>query len=249
MKKMVQRICMVIGILAISSSLAYAADSFSVAPPPIAAPTFEEGKSDGKVQLTYLTMSGNGTDFKGYGADAVFRKAFSGNFAGDFQTGMFIMSGDMNDGAGGKSSTTIGNFLFGVNGEYQAYKGDAVSVLLFAGPNITLILGNTKMGTETDTLSGDLFGLEGGVQLGIKAGDFQFAPFAMIMSQQGSMTVTTAYGDFTTNIDPFVTTSFGMDVAYIPWNVTLSAILQEAAKQKDDKEGMKTSIYQISWHF
>ncbi len=257
MRKMFQHLFIGVAILALSSSVAHAADSFSITPPPIAAPTFEEGKTDSKVRLTYLTMKGDGSDFKGYGADAVFRNAFTGSFAGDLQLGMLALNGNMNTGAGMTASTDFVNFSFGVNGEYQAYKGDTFSALFFAGPNLTLLVGSYKynytIGTttssDTATLTGDLIGLEGGVQFGINAGNWQIAPFATIMSQQGSITASTSYGDTTTNIKPFTTTSYGMDITYVPWGLSLSAILQEAAKQSDANEGIKTNIYQISWHF
>jgi hypothetical protein len=238
------------------SSFAEAAQSFSITPPPIVAPTFDEGKTEGKARFTYLSLEGNGTEFTGGGIDIVGRRAFSNDLAGDIQGGLFVLGGDMDTG-GMKSSTTFMNMLFGVNGEYQAYKGDTFSTLLFAGPNMTFmfgsfdstyqIMGNTY--SDTTTLTGYLFGLQAGIQFGVNAGDFSIDPFAMAMTQSGSMTSSSNAGDTTVTIDAFTTTSFGVDITYKPWNLSLSAILQEAAKQKDDKEGIKTHIYQISWRF
>jgi len=237
------------------ASAAHAQQSFSIAPPPIAAPTFEDGKTDGKVRFTYIDMSGNGTEFTGGGVDGIVRKAFSNSFAGDIQGGMFVLDGDIDMGTS-KSSTTFINFLFSANAELQAYKGNVFSALLFVGPNLNLMLGSMEIPcpigtcTDTATITSSLFGLQGGIQFGIKAGDFSIDPFAMIMTQQGSTTVSTSFADTTTTIDPYTTTSFGLDITYKPWNMSLSAIVQEAAKQTDkDKEGIKTNIYQLSWHF
>lgn len=252
------RCCISVVFLVLVSTAVYAENSVSITPPPIAAPTFEKDKVDGKARFTYLSMSGNGMDFKGGGADIIARKAFSDDFAGDLQGGLFVLGGDVNTGSGSKSSATYMNTLFGVNGEYQAYKSDSFSALVFAGPNLNFLFGSqeytyTVMGntyTDTTTITGYLFGIQAGIQFGIKAGDFHIDPFAMIISQQGSMTMSNSDTSDTITIDPFTTTSFGLDITYIPWNLSFSAILQEAAKQSSsDKEGVKTNIYQMSWHF
>jgi hypothetical protein len=257
-RKVVVPVFVTVFILAVVSSYVQAADSFSIAPPPIVAPTFEEGKTEGKARFTYLSMKGNGMDFIGGGVDVIGRKAFSGDLAGDGQAGLFVLGGDIDAGGATKSTLTFMNMLFGVNGEYLAHKGDTFSTLLFAGPNMTFMFGSydytygcgvTTTCTDTATLTGYLFGLQAGIQFGINAGDFSIDPFAMAATQSGSMTTSTSFSDNTVTIDSFTTTSFGVDITYKPWNMSLSAILQEAAKQKDDKEGMKTTIYQISWRF
>jgi len=236
--------------------MATAADSFSITPPPIVAPTFEAGKTEGKVRFTYLSMEGNGTEFTGGGIDMIGRQAFSDELAGDLQGGLFILSGDMATSPTSTDNVSAMNMviLLGANGEFQAYKGDSFSTLLFAGPNMSFLFGSydiqTGIYTDTITTSGYLFGLQAGVQFGISVGDVDIDPFAMVASQSGSMTMSSSYGGSqTVTIDAFTTTSFGVDLTYKPWNLSLSAILQEAAKQKDDKEGMKTTIYQISWRF
>jgi hypothetical protein len=237
---------------------ANAGQSFSITPPPIAAPTFEEGKTDGKVRFTYVSLSGNGMDFSGGGIDGIGRKAFSSSFAGDVQAGLFVLGGDISMPPAGKTSTTFLNMMFSANGEFQVYKGDVFSTLLFAGPNLNFLIGSmdytypcgpTTTCDDTMTMTTSLFGLQAGVQFGIKAGDFHIDPFAMIMSQQGNSTVDTSFGSQSITIDPYTTTSFGLDITYTPWNMSFSAILQEAAKQNEDEEGITTHIYQLSWHF
>ena len=82
--------------MASMASAAYAQqNSVSITPPPIVAPTFEEGKTEGKVRFTYLSMEGNGTEFTGGGIDAIGRKAFSSNLAGDVQGGLFVLGGTL----------------------------------------------------------------------------------------------------------------------------------------------------------
>ena len=229
--------------------------SFSITPPPIVAPTFEKDKTDTKVRFTYVSLSGNGMDFSGGGIDGIVRKGFSDSFAGDLQGGLFVIGGDIAVPGSAKQPITFMNMLFSVNGEFLIHKGDVFSTLLFAGPNMSFMVGNMEYScgpscTDTMTMTSSLVGLQAGIQFGIKAGDFSIDPFAMIMSQQGSTTVSSSFGDTTTTIDPYTTTSFGVDLTYTPWNMSLSAIVQEAAKQSDkDKEGVKTNIYQLSWRF
>lgn len=92
-----------------------------------------------------------------------------------------------------------------------------------------------------------LAGVQVGVQLGLKAGDFHIDPFMMSTSQSGTATISTSFGDYTADIPGFTTTSFGLDILCIPANITLSSILQEAAKQDTDS-GYDVTIFQIAWN-
>jgi hypothetical protein len=226
-------------------------NSFSITPPPIATPSFEDGKVDSKLGFMVVTISGNGMDFTGGGVDFIARKAFSNTFAGDIQVGMFGMGGDIKTGTT-KESASFGDIYMSLNAELQAIKSGGFSTILFIGPNFSFLGGSSQdTAGNTTSISGGLYGFQGGIQLGITAGDFIFAPFAMVMNQQGSITVTPETGPSTTvTIDPYTTTSLGLDITYKPWNLSLSAILQEAAKQTSkDPEGIKTQIIQLSWHF
>ena len=252
-------VALVIVLAVVALPAAAQQSSFSITPPPIVAPTFEKDKIDSKIRFTYASLSGNGMEFSGGGIDGLGRKAFSDNLAGDIQGGIFFLSGDLAVPGSASQTVTFMNMLFSANGEFLAYKGDVFSTLLFAGPSLNFTVGSmdytyscgpTTTCEDTMTMTSYLFGLQAGIQFGIKAGNFSIDPFAMFMSQQGSATVSTSFGDTTTTIDPYTTTSFGLDITYLPWNMSLSAIVQEAAKQADsDKEGIKTNIYQISWRF
>jgi len=66
------------------------------------------------------------------------------------------------------------------------------------------------------------------------------------VSQQGSQSTSSTYGgDTTDKIPAYTTTSYGADLMYSPWGLSLSSILQEA--KQGDNNGFKTSIYQLSW--
>jgi hypothetical protein len=229
--------------------------NFSITPPPIAAPTFEKDEKNVKVRGTYLSLEGQGVELSGGGVDMVMRKAFSDTVAGNFSIGMFLLDGDMDFGTG-KADLTILSEVFGLNIEVQPVKTERVNLILFGGPTFDFSQGSmeTSVTVLTNTISDTLtittvmFGYLAGAQFGLNLGDFNISPFAMMTSKSGSSTVSSSFGgDTETDIPTFTTTSYGFDIAYVPWNLTLSSVLQEAAKQGEENPGFKTTIYQLAW--
>jgi len=91
-----------------------------------------------------------------------------------------------------------------------------------------------------------LYGLQGGVQMALRLGDVQVDIFGMADRKRGTQDITKTFSPNTSeSISAFTTTSYGLDLMYVPWGLTLSSILQEA-KQREDN-GTKTDIYTISW--
>lgn len=239
----------VAGIIAVfTAGAAFAQQSsFSVAPPPIASPSFEAGKGEGKFRFTYLTISGEGMDLKGGGFDFVGRSAFSESLAGDVSVGFLFMSADFTAG-----SMFLMNIPFSANLELQAYKGDVLSTILFAGPAMIMTPGSMEMTimnqTYTYSIFNFMYGAQAGVQLGVKLGDVTLAPFAMAQNLRGSSTITDDQGNSTTtDIPAYTTTSYGADLVYAPWGLTLSSVLQEAKKADDQTPGYKTHMYTLSF--
>lgn len=224
--------------------------NFSVTPPPIASPYFEAGKGEGKTRLTYLSIKGQGIDLKGGGFDFVGRNAFSDTWAGDVAVGFLGMTADLTGGG----SLTLFNIPFSLNLELQPYKGDILSAIIFAGPTLNLGFGFMDIpnplggGSTTASITTVFYGAQAGLQLGIQAGDFNLSPFAMVQSQKGSSTVTVEDTSTTVDIPAVTTTSYGFDILYTPWDMTLSSVLQEAEKADQNTPGFKTRIYQISWN-
>lgn len=277
MRNMFKVSCVFFGLLATSSSIQAAQSNFSFSPPPIAAPEFSAGKVDRKASATYVGISGTGIDMSGFGGNFINRQANSDTVALDMSAGIFGINGKLNVAAGTKGDFTTVNFPLSIGLEYQAVKDESSSVILFGGPMMSLGVSSLKfssrttgvgfsMSSSSSTTSNTLlYGLQGGVQGSLNSGDFTFSPFAMFQSQQGSTSATTSASSSTTitgfgttysysttttttSIPSFTSTSFGLDILYRPWNMTLSSMLQEAAKSGNN-EGFKTTIISLSWAF
>lgn len=121
------------------------------------------------------------------------------------------------------------------------------NVLIARTPNYTSV--TDTMDTSTTTL---LYGGQVGIQASINGGDYTYTPFAMLQSQQGSASSssTSVYsGSSTSSIDlpNFTTTSYGFDILYRPWNMTLSSMLQIASGSGSNNSGFQTTIISLSW--
>lgn len=261
-------------VLLSGAASAFAADNsqstFSIAPPPIATPVFGVKETDIKVGAMYLSMKSTdpSVDFKlsGYGVDFVGRSAFGDVLALDYAVGVVYMKGDFGlstgltgTGGTGGSGTKLPmngvNIPISFNLEVQPYKNDVFNVILFAGPafnisamtldNVPTFIGFTQT-TESLTITSTMYGLQGGVQLGFLVGDFHLDAFAMATNFRGSQTVDHSLGGSeSSDIPGYTTTSYGADIMYVPWGLTLSSLLQEATQSNNN--GTKTSMYQLSW--
>lgn len=232
---------LVFAVMAAAERVSAQQTNFSVSPPPIASPYFNDGESEFKVRGTIVSISGPDISLSGAGADIISRKAFSDEFAGDFQVGLFGISGDIGSGIT-QESITMTIVQMSANLELQPFKSESASMIIFTG----LTLSAASMTGDSFDATMNLTGVQAGMQFGLKAGDFHIDPFFMAVSQSGTSTVSTGYGDFTSDIDPFTTTSFGIDIVYIPANITLSSIIQEASEQGTDS-GYDTTIIQFAW--
>jgi len=259
MKKMIQisnLVACIVLLLVFVTSAPAAQSNLQITPPPIASPEFEAGKVDKKAGLTYINMSGSGFSLNGYGASIIRRRAFTDTWAWDMQGGLFVMKGSLSS-----NDMSLWTIPLSLNVEYQPLKSPSSSLILFAGPNYSFtnvnindgvlyspvsIIAPTKWDLNMDIT---MYGWQAGGQYSAKLGDFKVSPFAMIQSQQG--TVAISYGALSqgsTSIPAFTTTSYGLDLLYLPWNVTLSSVLQQAAKSGNNS-GVNTTIVTLSHTF
>ncbi|OGS57306.1 MAG: hypothetical protein A3J79_10710 [Elusimicrobia bacterium RIFOXYB2_FULL_62_6] len=170
----------------------------------------------------------------------------------------------------GKADLTGVSLPMSLNLEVQPLHTRRGSLILFGGPTMTFNVlsmvtpyyavtsgGSANRTAFTMDSTAFMGGIQLGAQGGINAGNFKLAPFFLMTTQSGAATVTfdsgysgtTSFtGDTTATIDPFTTTSFGMDIIYTPWNLSFGTMFQQMAAQGDN-EGMDTTLFQLSWHF
>lgn len=266
-------ISLMLGLISLNS--AYAGQSnFSIAPPPIASSDFEAGKKEGKLTAIYIGMKGTGFEMTGGGANFISRKAITDSIAFDGSAGVMLMMGTM-DLSGSQSDLSVMVLPLSFNMEYQPVKGlilyGGVPLMFMYSTfkydstysycsQYTTIYGYTYC-SAYDTISDPttvsttsiLSGLQGGAQYGINAGNFKISPFIMFQSLSGSATTETepilgSSSSSSMSIPSYTQTSYGLDMLYVPWNITLSSLLQEAAKSGEN-EAIKTTIIQLSWNF
>lgn len=170
----------------------------------------------------------------------------------------------------GKGKLTGFSLPLSMNLEIQPANGPAGSLIFFGGPNVAIsslliqtpyhaVAGVTpaaKTLFEARATTG-LMGLQGGVQAAVNLGPFKIAPFAVMVAERGTVTFTfhngyrgtdTLVKDSVVDIEPFTLTSFGADIIFMPWNLSLGTLWQQAAAKKS-QDGYKTFLMQLSWHF
>jgi hypothetical protein len=259
------------GLLLGSSSVSAVQSNFQTSPLPVSAPEFSTGKLDKKIAATYLGISESGLHLDGLGGNYIVRQANSDTIALDFSAGIFLMGGTMDTGASdGRGIVYAANVPMSVNYEYQAIQNELASLIFFVGPTINLGISSFKYnfknavvtgyvppgtGTVQDTMSTTstslLYGVQGGLQTGIHTGSLTFTPFAMLQFLRGSSSTsfssTNNSGSNSIDIPEFTSMSYGLDVLYHPWQMTLSGMLQEVAKSGNNNEGFKSILISLNW--
>ncbi|MBI2068989.1 MAG: hypothetical protein HYT79_00160 [Elusimicrobia bacterium] len=170
----------------------------------------------------------------------------------------------------GKASLSGVSFPLSFNLEIQALNRPGGSLLFFAGPNMALALlsmvtpyhaqsgvtnaAKTNFTAEMTTFLG---GVQGGAQGSVRMGQVKVVPFFMTMTQSGSASFSFKHGysgvrslvtSSVVDIEPFTVNSFGADIIIIPWNLSIGTLIQQMSAEKD-QQGVKTTIFQLSWHF
>lgn len=178
-------------------------------------------------------MTSDEFKFNGLDVNYVYRKSISDAKASNFTVGSTLLGGllggemyidNIKDDAGG--IIIHGSY----NLEYQVRKTSATSLILFwglpvSGGNFYYEFGE---GVEMYNL---IAGLQGGAQLGIKAGDFKIAPLGRVQLLVGYVERYRGgvyYENLRTGgIPPFVTISYGLEIFYPPFDLALSIIEQK----------------------
>ncbi len=244
----------------VSSAFAAGQSSFSISPSPLATPVFDGYENDLKIGATFLQMkssasttAGRGFKLDGYGITAAGRSAYSDQFAIDYAIGVISLNGHM--GAGNAMKLDGVSVPISVDLEVQPYKNNVFNVIVFAGPAFNISSMNldnvpavfrSNVVRDSWTIDSYLYGLQGGVQMGLRLGNVLVDIFGMADRKRGTQDITKTFSPNTSDSIPaFSTTSYGLRSMYVPWGLTLGAMRQDAW-QRDDN-GTKTYIYTISW--
>jgi hypothetical protein len=137
-------------------------NNFQIAPPPIAYPYFEAGRSDEKIEPLFIDIESQqaGISLAGIGLNFDGRTAFSDSVAGDIQFGFFALNGEMpgvppitmipaysggtfvgywTPTPTGKAKVNMSSLQMSLNLELQPIHTSGGSLILFLGPNIGLM--------------------------------------------------------------------------------------------------------------
>ncbi len=240
--------------------------NFSMTPPPLVWPTFDRGVTMLKVRPSYSRIDGRGIAVQGAGFESIVRSSFSDQLAADVQIGLFGMEGSTNaltlfTGALSptNSNITAGQLLLGSNAEMLLFRRNGASALLFAGPEMSALYGTVRSTwapagssiavTDTGTLSGYLYGVQGGGAAGVDIGVFHVGGYAGVLRELGRETVSwPSMGKFGEDIPSTTVLSYGLDFIYLPWNIT-AGILIQTKESHGQFQAVRTHIYHISWTF
>ncbi len=211
---------------------------------------YEAGQENKEVSASYISMSGEMLDLNGVDVNVIYRKAISNTTASDFTLGAALLYGEMNiDTFEGPVRGVVVHGSY--NREYQVMKRPASSLTLFWG--LPLSFGDFVIENGEDvTMYTVMAGLQGGAQLGSKTGDFMSSPFVMVHLLGGYMEHYNGYVYYkdrnSESIPLFTSTSYGLIIHYIPYNITVSGIIQKTFESGDNKP-INTTIIQLSWSF
>lgn len=235
--------------------------NFMISPPPIPWFEFQEGQYDMRVGATYFNMSGDveheggeqSLEINGGAGSMIARYAFHDQWAVD---GGFSFIGG--GGSAGPADIGLAGFSIPVDLEFQPVKTDKVCLLLFGGLNYSFVWTGiwftTSGGTDYEIHAyANQFGPQLGAQLSFKTESIAVAPFILWQRLSGSASVdvtvdgTYAGGD-SVSLPATTMVFYGLDIVFVPVNLTLSTVLQQIMASGDNK-GIRTIIVSLSYNF
>ncbi len=234
--------------------------NFQVSEPPIPWYEFSKGQKDLKINGTFLYMTGEikdpemGGDVSVYGGgiSSFYRYAFKNEFAFDLGGLALGAGGDV----GSNATMKMGMFSVPFDIEFQPVRKEGYTVILFGGFNFTWFFLGMDMANGTDKatvdISSTMRGPQGGIQFAIKYPEFVFTPFFMITRMSGDATIdydisSTGSGSLSTGIGSSTAYYYGIDIIYLPWNIAISSIIQQALSSGNNQP-YRTYVFTVSTH-
>lgn len=226
--------------------------NFQVSPPPLPWFEFVKGQWDLRIGGNYSSVTGkddsSGKDvgIKGGGPNFVARYAFTDHLAFDFGYYFIYLGG----GVPGVFDLSVYMNSWNPNLEVQLVRGEHVSWILFFGGMLsyTPVSLTDRTTARPTTYGAEIFlaGPQFGTQLSLKAASFAFSPFILLQSLSGTFSVTSPV--YSAGVPSFTMVSFGIDATYVPWNITLSSVFNQA-QAATQNNGFNTFYIALSYDF
>lgn len=221
-------------------------NNFQFSPPPVPYPEFSAGRRDSALGVSFLSMSGEGISMAGLGVNGAVRKSKSEKWARGHSLGGFLMLGDIP----GLPNPAILGLNGGLHLEYQFYKDRKKSFVGYAGgkADYSLFFFDFPSVSSDDLSPGSLmFGIPFGVMARFDLGDkWKLLPFVGVTHYIGGIQI---FSDFSTeHIDGFTVPTFGADIVYVPKNISLGTLIQQAASSGSN-EKIKTFSVTFTWRW
>ena len=201
-----------------------------------------------QIHVSYIRMHGERIDLNGIDINTtILRETISNTVTKSITLGAALLYGEMNiDTAKRDLSGVV------VHGSYnRVLKKPSSELILFMG--IPFSYGDFTIENEKDvTVYNFMAGLQGGARLGHKMGDFMTSPWVMVnlMGGYGERYNGGVYYENlnSESIPIFAVISFGLEILYLPDNLTLSGIYQRTFESGDNKP-IDTAVIQLGFSF
>ena len=221
-----------LGLLLLGSSI-HASDDLVIAPPPVSYSALKTVGIETNIGVNYLSYTADSIDMTGYGASVTVRKRTDEDSIHNFGVGINLLDADMDTQSG---DGTIGSFsyLYGHN----LSKSDDATLIGFVGANyiVTSLSFEVPYGATSGSdvyIDTYMFGVNAGVQYEMKTSFGAFIPWAFFLYSQGTSDLEIyTYGagggstTSTADIDPTLTSQFGLDLYFSSIGTSLSSMYQ-----------------------
>ena len=231
-----------LGLLAAPSYLAAAVQSnMVVSPPPIPWYEFYEGQFDFRVTGAYASIKSTEADsdlsIKGGGLNLVGRYAFIDQLAMDFMFNYMYAAGSVTDNV----DINVHFLNWNPNFEIQPYNTEYINFILLGGYMWTLTPVTVTAGDRTISGTAYMSGIQFGAEVALKSKYVVASPFFLYQNLSGSVEVEGVSSD----IPSQGVKTFGVDVVFVPLDLTLSGMMQMVRKNS----GYDVFYFSLSYDF
>ena len=233
-----------VGLLTTGTAAA-SGGQFSIAPPPLGYPTFQEGDVQYRLGVGYKGYSDGQTDMAGPSISLQRRQALSDRFAfnlggaADYVSGTdFIVSED--------NDITLWQTMFHLTGEYQMRFTPKWNAILFAGPKLGYGAYEVEAPDQRIDATNEIFGYVAGLQSSVRVSGLRITPFVSYEELDATHESESSSEGRSTTDYTYKVTQYGFDVLFVNSGLTLSAILQDLSVGPVEQN---YAIYEVGYQF